>query len=83
MIPILAVVLLVLTACGSTPAASLEETSITPAADVDPEEGAQATEAALPADTNWLTVEGKTDGDLAFLGNPDAPVTIIDYSDFL
>jgi hypothetical protein len=32
---------------------------------------------------NWLTVEGKTDDNLAYLGNPNAPVTIIDYSDFL
>ncbi|MDH3675865.1 MAG: hypothetical protein OES12_10250 [Anaerolineae bacterium] len=32
---------------------------------------------------NWLTVEGKTSDNLAYLGNPDAPITIIDYSDFL
>ena len=32
---------------------------------------------------NWLTVEGRTDDNLAYLGNPAAPITIIDYSDFL
>ncbi|HEX9921217.1 MAG TPA: hypothetical protein VGD99_01015 [Anaerolineae bacterium] len=38
---------------------------------------------AVQAEVNWLTVEGKTGDNLAFLGNPDAPVTMIDYSDFL
>lgn len=37
----------------------------------------------VQAEVDWLTVEGKTDENLAFLGNPDAPVTMIDYSDFL
>lgn len=32
---------------------------------------------------DWRTVEGKTKDNLTYLGNPDAPVTIIDYSDFL
>ena len=32
---------------------------------------------------DWLTVEGKTADNLTYLGNPDAPVTLIDYSDFL
>jgi hypothetical protein len=40
---------------------------------------------AKPAaeEVDWLTVEGKTADNLAYLGNPDAPVTLIDYSDFL
>lgn len=83
MIAILTMVLLVSTACGSTPAASLDESSATPAAAVSPEADVQEAEAAVPADTNWLTVEGKTADNLTFLGNPAAPVTIIDYSDFL
>lgn len=32
---------------------------------------------------DWRTVEGKTERNLTYLGNPDAPVTIVDYSDFL
>jgi hypothetical protein len=54
---------------------------------VVPTEPAEAptTEPAPPvqAEVDWLTVEGKTADNLAFLGNPDAPVTMIDYSDFL
>ena len=34
-------------------------------------------------ETDWGTVEGKTEDNLTYLGNPNAPVTIIDYSDFL
>jgi hypothetical protein len=46
---------------------------------------AEPATAAAPATegVDWLTVEGKTADNLAYLGNPDAPVTIIDYSDFL
>jgi hypothetical protein len=53
---------------------------------------APATETPLPAEneevaaietTNWLEVEGKTEDGYTYLGNPDAPVTMIDYSDFL
>lgn len=40
-------------------------------------------ETAPQVETDWLTVEGKTDANLVYLGNPDAPVTMIDYSDFL
>jgi hypothetical protein len=36
-----------------------------------------------PEAVDWLTVEGKTADNLTYLGNPDAPVTLIDYSDFL
>jgi hypothetical protein len=32
--------------------------------------------------TDWTQVAG-VEGDLYVLGNPDAPVRIIDYSDFL
>ena len=33
--------------------------------------------------TDWLSVEGKTDDGYTYRGNPDAAVTILDYSDFL
>lgn len=59
----------------------------------EPVEEATPTEVAGPslADTptptvevvNWLDVEGQTDSGQYYLGNPDAPVTMIDYSDFL
>ena len=38
---------------------------------------------AATEEINWGTVEGKTADNLAYLGNPNAPVTILDYSDFL
>ena len=47
------------------------------------EEMIEATVETMPEEIDWLTVEGKTDNNLTYLGNPDASVTIIDYSDFL
>lgn len=41
------------------------------------------TEAVAAAEVDWLTVEGRTENDLPALGNPDALVTVIDYSDFM
>ena len=41
---------------------------------------------ATPApvvEVDWLSVEGKTDQGYAYRGNPDAPITITDFSDFL
>lgn len=35
------------------------------------------------ADVDWLTNEGQTEEGFAFLGNPDAPIVLQDYSDFL
>ncbi len=32
---------------------------------------------------DWLLVEGRTADGLPTLGNPDAPVVVLDYSDFL
>lgn len=49
----------------------------------DPETAQMEADATPGAEVNWLTVEGKTEDDLTYLGNPDAPITMIDYSDFL
>ena len=105
LIPVIAPLLLLATACGgSTPVAQLPPATPTntpavaaathtpaieptqaAAATTPPETVAEPATAAAPATegVDWLTVEGKTADNLAYLGNPDAPVTIIDYSDFL
>lgn len=57
------------------------ETVTEPAPTATAEMAAEAAPASGVVD--WLTVEGKTADNLAYLGNPDAPVTLIDYSDFL
>ncbi len=86
-----------LTACGVSPAAlptplAPTATAVVPVptpAEVAPLEVAAPTTPAEPAadapaeTTDWLTAEGKTTDGLAYLGNPDAPITIKDYSDFL
>jgi hypothetical protein len=63
------------------------QTTTEPAAATMPEATIEPVEATVadpqPAVSDWLTVEGKTADNLAYLGNPDAPVTMIDYSDFL
>jgi hypothetical protein len=57
-------------------AAAPTEPAEAPISETEPEPAGQA-------EVDWLAVEGKTGDNLAFLGNPDAPVTMIDYSDFL
>ncbi len=42
----------------------------------------EPTPTATP-EPDWLNTVGRTDDNLVYLGNPDAPVTLIDYSDFL
>jgi protein-disulfide isomerase len=44
--------------------------------------GTVAPEQEFTAVTDWSQVAGQ-EGDLYVLGNPDAPVRIVDYSDFL
>lgn len=53
-----------------------------PTAEMASETG-PAEEMAAPEVVNWLITEGKTADGRTFLGNPDAPVTMIDYSDFM
>lgn len=38
---------------------------------------------ATPTPVDWLKTVGRTGDQLITLGNPDAPVTMIDYSDFM
>ena len=86
------------TATGTATAASEPAPTQTPieavatSTSTPPPTEAPATEAPPPAEneemaaiktTNWLEVEGKTEDGYTYLGNPDAPVTMIDYSDFL
>ena len=51
----------------------------TVSADLEP--ASAVVDDASPSD--WLTVSGRTADGLAMLGNPDAPVTMIDYADFM
>jgi hypothetical protein len=50
---------------------------------------APATEPPSPAENadagpvDWLASVGRTEDGLMYLGNPDAPVTLTDYSDFM
>ena len=34
-------------------------------------------------ETDWLTVTGRTVENLAYRGNPNAPIRLVDYSDFM
>lgn len=68
------------------PTAAGEQATVAPtepAAAQEPEATTPPEPAPPAAEVDWLTVEGKTADDFTYLGNPDAPVTIIDYSDFL
>lgn len=49
------------------------------------EESAQEAPAESAAATvdNWLTVTSRVDHELAAIGNPDAPLSIIEFSDFM
>jgi hypothetical protein len=93
-IAILLLLCLVATACGAAPSQEAAVASTPTAAAPEalpasaqeesaPAEAAETPEAAARAETDWLTVEGKTEDNLTFLGNPEAPVTLIDHSDFL
>jgi hypothetical protein len=44
----------------------------------------EAEPTAAPVEAmDWLTASGKTEDGYNYLGNPDAPITVTDYSDFL
>ncbi|MBV7335981.1 DsbA family protein [Chloroflexi bacterium TSY] len=46
-------------------------------------EKATDSQEAIEPEPDWLTVVERTEDNLMSLGNPNAPVTMIDYSDFL
>jgi protein-disulfide isomerase len=75
-----------------TPAVTqpIEENTATPASPI----AAQFTATPKPTRTprpqntptvevNWLEVSSKTEHGRAYLGNPDAPVTVVNYADFM
>ena len=53
-----------------------------PTAPPPPSATPEPTPTATP-EPDWLNTVGRTGDELVYLGNPDAPVTLIDYSDFL
>jgi hypothetical protein len=55
----------------------------TPTLEATPTRTATHAPTATPTPADWLEAVGRTDNGLMYLGNPAAPVTIIDYSDFL
>ena len=71
------------------PTAVLTDTSL-PTATPSPEPTLPPTDTPTPEPTatstpepDWLNSVGRTEHNLVYLGNPAAPVTLIDYSDFL
>ena len=78
--PLLLLLLLLLTACVT------DEPAVTPTADTPLAATAPASDAptsASPVEADAVVVYGRTDEGAFFHGAPDAPVTLIDYSDFL
>ena len=76
-----------------TATASLEPAAPASVEEVQPTATAPAltatpTETALPSpifttEPDWLAYSGRTKDGLMFLGNPEAPVKMIDFSDFM
>ena len=72
---------------GPEPAASEPVEEVPPTAtETAPPLTATPTETAAPTLTpepDWLAYSGRTEEGLMFLGNPEAPVKMIDFSDFM
>jgi protein-disulfide isomerase len=68
----------------ATPTAAVVTPTLAPTSTAEAEEltSTPAPEQEFTAATDWSQVAGQ-EGDLYVLGNPDAPVRIVDYSDFL
>lgn len=60
---------------------TLPSTDALPTATVKPNTVPTAVDAHVDAD--WSNVSSRTNDGLAMLGNPNAPVTFVDYSDFM
>ena len=84
------------TALPTEPAVTLEPTDVpeptiaatdVPVATVGPTDVPEPTPEPTPTEVPFALFDGMpqglTDEGFAFLGNPDAPVTVTDYSDFL
>ena len=79
----LALVCLLSVSCVMT---SLEPESALDSKTAPAVDALQPTAATTTDDRNngdWINLQSRTADGLARLGNPDAPVTFIDYSDFL
>jgi hypothetical protein len=61
-------------------ATPVPQPTVTPTETPLPEPTATATPTPEP---DWLNTAGRTQNNLVYLGNPAAPVTMIDYSDFM
>lgn len=55
----------------------------TPSPELTPTDTPTPEPTPTPTPENWLESVGRTADNLMFMGNPAAPVTMIDYSDFL
>ncbi len=69
---------------------SVEIKAVTPTETPPPTNTPLPTDTPVPTDTpsptpepDWATNYGRTTENLMYLGNPNAPVTIIDFSDFM
>ncbi len=80
--PVVLLLLAGLLVGGCAPISGSKEIVATPSIAITTSTEPAAPVAQLPADDAGVSY-GRTDEGAFFLGSPDAPVTIIDYSDFL
>lgn len=70
----------------NTPEPALRQAFIAPTTDIPqptPTKTPRPQPTATPTPVDWLKNVGRTGNNLIYLGHPNAPVTLIDYSDFM